>query len=499
MKFEANRKTLASSVSIISKMYAALSLGGAGDDVFLIAKDGKLNIRALQGTLVVDVVVEGVKVLADGIAKVDPGQLAGAVNLKGETFSATLTKKKLDFSCGRTKAHIGLTGIADELACKIPDDLPKPTLKVRSLRDLVNAINLKMAGEDQTPDRTFHFTKDSVQAEASDTWRAAISTSVYLDSSVTEESSISLSPKCLAAIEPYLENAIIGFDSEVFVIKKPNLFCSFPQATTPPIEMLGQIEEWLGQQEMLAEATLIRNDLQSALDDIIKLTSNKANSPVVSIRLTKAGGIVKGSAESTEAQTEFDLVTTSEEVEFEIAPGSFREILAFYKGSPHIVLKVYSFGVTFHLPSNLDDYLTTQMTSCPLTSETVVLSKKADDKAKKVKAKEPEEEAGEEEAGEEEAKEEKVVAAPKKKAKAKPAPEPEPEPDEAEEEEAPAPTPKKKEKPAPEPEEAAVEEAPKKKVTKKAPEPEPEDDEDEDDEDDEEEEDEEDEEFDEDE
>jgi hypothetical protein len=401
MKFEAKKKSLAAAVSLVRSVQGAISLNDSVGTLFLVAEGKSLYVRVVEGTQVIDAAVRDVTVEDIGGCKVDADALEAALKLQGDTFKASLSANKLNYTCGKAKSGVPLRGNTDALEYKIPVSTPKTDIIIPFFKNLLNAVNLKEA---ETPvDRTLHFEEGKVRAEVSDGYRA-ITTVAHIDSGSPSPTTFVL-PRSVNMIPMVTEGAHIGFDDRNFVMKTPGLLVCMPKAGGLALKVVTEMTAFLESQAKHGEFEITHKELSDMLADVTAIVGAKySDTTHLTLTLSPKGGKAQGSSDGTSVDVEFDVKSATAKTTIKTYPSMLKELLGLFKGIEVLSITVYDKAMVINGPIvNDGTALMSQTAMQPLTSLAVSealptpkaadpapAAEKAPAKKPVVKAKEPE-------------------------------------------------------------------------------------------------------------
>lgn len=373
MRFEAKKKALSTAVKTVHSMTSALAAAGSTVDALHLIAEGKvLKLRTVAGPQIVESIVsEGVIVQEEGTAVVAAAALSNALTVGGDIFKVSRDKQYLDFACGRSKGRLEVKGEDNDNDEDPTESAPTPSIRAPGFKNMLKAITLKGTGK--AGERTFHLDAKSktLRGEATDNFRGiTVVSPVSSNDKLPGSISLSLPAKAMDVLGFLIDDCLIGFDEKMFSIKSPGLFVSLPQNTSSPVDIAGQLKDWLATQQKKADFEVSIKEIKEAISDAIAISSDKSGSSLT-VSLSPNGGRMLGAGDAGKVETDFAIVATDAtnlSFDAQIAPNFLRECLDFYLGYETVVISVYNQAIVLGLtePAN---FLSSQTTAIPLLAE----------------------------------------------------------------------------------------------------------------------------------
>jgi len=381
MRFEAAKKTLATALSDVKAITDSVGMPNGDDTTPIRLRISKKTLKV--STLYAEAAVKDVTIEEEGEAICDMQSLQQALAVSGDKFYFDLIKgnSSASFKCGRSKGPVTLRD--DEFYDTLLKDAPKATVHVPGLKGLLSSLIMKAPGGVST-DRSLHFEPKTktLRGESSDTSRAIL-VSASIDSETDIEAvSLSLPPKVCDVLGPLVADSKVGFDDGFFSVVTPGLRAVVPLLSEAPLELKGQVEEWLEEQFLFGTITVQTKEIKSAISDAQSMVGKNIQASL-DIQLPEKGTAAKIVGTSEGGEIEADLVLDAADlvagVSLSVPAPYLQECLNLYKGEV-IVISVYS-GALVISPAEKRDWISSHITSIPLNEAAPVpaaLKMKAD-------------------------------------------------------------------------------------------------------------------------
>jgi len=354
MKFEVKKKLLSDAVNVVKTMTDALAATGAvADSVHVIAEGKTLKLRSVAGHQIVERTIrEDIALTEEGSAPINPLSLQSALKVGGDKFTAAIDGDYLSFICGRSKGRIEVMTVSAQSDNSL-DTAPKALINVPGFKSMLRAMSLKTSGSSN--DRALHVDakKRTVRGEATDSYRGVTVTApIGGDEKIAKGGSFSIPAKTLDTLANLIDDsALIGFDENFFSVRAPGLFICMPQASTPPIDIAGDMGGMIADAQVRGTFVVSLKEVIESITDALSLSSDKDGSNFTVI-LSPEGGQMTGGTENNSVIVDFKIESTdaTSRLKVQTSPTLLLEALKSYRVVDQVSIAVYDGLFTIDLP-----------------------------------------------------------------------------------------------------------------------------------------------------
>lgn len=363
MRFNAKKNLLASSVAEVRNITSILSLKDDGSKPVLRLRTVKNGLKVASSYA--EASIAEVTIEEEGEVFVDMQSLQQALSVSGSNFKFSLDGSSAFFSCGRSKGRVARR--EGEFNDSILSQAPKATIHVPAFGALLSSLALKAPGSDS--DRTLHFVKSdkTIRGESSDGFRGVITVATVDDYAEFDSESLSLPQKACDQLAKMVEEAKIGFNDRFFSVQGLGIKVVMPLSPNPPLDILGQMNAWLGQQSSYGAFDVKVDEIKNALVDAMAMIGKNVQAQ---LDLVATGGIdskFEGYSEAGGIESELEFISsTIKDATISLSGPYLKECLDFYKFDG-VRCKVYDNAVVLDL-INEGDTITRQTSIVPLVS-----------------------------------------------------------------------------------------------------------------------------------